>query len=237
MSALRGDPASAPIRALSARDLPGASRALQVPPSLLRVRGRGGSPLRCAARSRPRRLAAAALQSLEPRRRRLRRGPEALPHASPNQPCPIANILQPLIDACQRILEFWHDLIGDFELGLGDHPADLHGPDRDPAADVQGREVDAAAAAAAARDQEDPGALQGRPPAHEPGGHGLLPAREGQPARVVPAAGAADPVLHLALLPAALARVQGGHRRQRRLRPDRQPGREGHRRPGAARRR
>ena len=26
----------------------------------------------------------------------------------------IANVLQPLIDACQAILEFWHDLIGDF---------------------------------------------------------------------------------------------------------------------------
>ena len=24
----------------------------------------------------------------------------------------IANVLQPLIDACQWILEFWHDLIG-----------------------------------------------------------------------------------------------------------------------------
>ena len=27
---------------------------------------------------------------------------------------PIANVLQPLIDACQAVLEFWHDLIGDF---------------------------------------------------------------------------------------------------------------------------
>jgi YidC/Oxa1 family membrane protein insertase len=26
---------------------------------------------------------------------------------------PIANVLQPLIDACQAVLEFWHDLIGD----------------------------------------------------------------------------------------------------------------------------
>jgi YidC/Oxa1 family membrane protein insertase len=26
----------------------------------------------------------------------------------------IANVLQPLIDACQWVLEFWHDLIGDF---------------------------------------------------------------------------------------------------------------------------
>src|SRR5215210_7998910 len=27
---------------------------------------------------------------------------------------PIANVLQPLIDVCQAVLEFWHDLLGDF---------------------------------------------------------------------------------------------------------------------------
>jgi YidC/Oxa1 family membrane protein insertase len=31
----------------------------------------------------------------------------------------IANVLQPLIDVCQAILEFWHDLIGDFEGSWG----------------------------------------------------------------------------------------------------------------------
>jgi YidC/Oxa1 family membrane protein insertase len=31
----------------------------------------------------------------------------------------IANVLQPLIDACQAILEFWHDLIGNFEGSWG----------------------------------------------------------------------------------------------------------------------
>ena len=31
----------------------------------------------------------------------------------------IANVLQPLVDACQWILEFWHDLIGDFEGSWG----------------------------------------------------------------------------------------------------------------------
>ena len=31
----------------------------------------------------------------------------------------IANVLQPLIDACQWILEFWHDVIGDFEGSWG----------------------------------------------------------------------------------------------------------------------
>src|SRR6266540_6543970 len=31
----------------------------------------------------------------------------------------IANVLQPLVDACQAILEFWHDLIGDFDGSWG----------------------------------------------------------------------------------------------------------------------
>ncbi len=32
---------------------------------------------------------------------------------------PIANFLQPLIDVCQSVLEFWHDLIGDFPNSWG----------------------------------------------------------------------------------------------------------------------
>jgi YidC/Oxa1 family membrane protein insertase len=32
---------------------------------------------------------------------------------------PIANVLQPLIDVCQSVLEFWHDLIGDFPNSWG----------------------------------------------------------------------------------------------------------------------
>src|SRR5918999_4093713 len=31
----------------------------------------------------------------------------------------IANVLQPLIDACQAILEFWHGAIGDFDGSWG----------------------------------------------------------------------------------------------------------------------
>ena len=120
-------------------------------------------------------------------------------------------------------------------VGLVDHPAHLHDSDRDPAAHVQGREVDAAAAVAATRDQVDPGALQGRQAAPAAGDHGLLPAREGEPAGFVPPAGAPDPVLHRAVPAAALAGVQGRHRRQSRLRPDHQPRRQGHR-PVAARR-
>src|SRR5215210_5863618 len=32
---------------------------------------------------------------------------------------PIAVIVQPIVDACQAILEFWHDLLGDFEGSWG----------------------------------------------------------------------------------------------------------------------
>ena len=42
------------------------------------------------------------------------RAPERLAHAHQ-----IANVLQPLIDACQAMLEFWHDLIGDFPNSWG----------------------------------------------------------------------------------------------------------------------
>src|ERR671915_2605613 len=31
----------------------------------------------------------------------------------------IANVLQPLIDACEAVLRFWHDLVGDFEGSWG----------------------------------------------------------------------------------------------------------------------
>src|SRR5215211_6557710 len=31
----------------------------------------------------------------------------------------IANVLQPIIDACQAILEFWHDLLGDWDGSWG----------------------------------------------------------------------------------------------------------------------
>ena len=81
MSACRGI-LVAPIRLYQRAISPALAVALQVPPVVLRVRGAGRSPLRYAARSGPRRLAAAALQSLEPRRSRLRRGPDPLPHAT-----------------------------------------------------------------------------------------------------------------------------------------------------------
>ena len=84
---------------------PALPAALQVPSDLLAVRRAGDPQLRHTARPRPRRLAAAALQPLEPRRRRLRRGPDALPRAPPEPDTRstiiTANILQPLIDVCR----------------------------------------------------------------------------------------------------------------------------------------
>src|SRR5919108_2460349 len=32
---------------------------------------------------------------------------------------PIANVLQPLIDVCEAILKFWHDLLGDWDGSWG----------------------------------------------------------------------------------------------------------------------
>ena len=71
--------AVAPIRVYQRAISPRDPRALQVPSDLLGVRRAGDPPLRCAPGRRPRRLAAAALQPVEPRRRGLRRGPDAVP--------------------------------------------------------------------------------------------------------------------------------------------------------------
>ena len=64
---------------------------------------------------------------MEPRRRRLRAGPEAVPLPAAAGAAGLAhvhrrlpqNILQPLIDACEAVLKFWHDLIGDFDGSWG----------------------------------------------------------------------------------------------------------------------
>ena len=126
-----------------------------------------------------------------------------------------ANILQPLIDVCQCDPGVLARQIGDVDSwGFAIILLTVTVRLADPAADLQGREVDAAAPGAPARDQEDPGALQGRQAAHEPGDDGLLPGAQGQSAGLVPAAAAAAPVLHRALLPAALPTSSRGDRRQ-----------------------
>ena len=91
-------------------------------------------------------------------------------------------------------------------VGPVDHLPDLHDPAGDPAADLQGREVDAAAPGPPAGDEAPAGALQGRQAAHEPGAHEVLPGAEGQPARLLPPAPPADPVLHGAVRPAGAPR-------------------------------
>ena len=172
---------SACTSASSPRD----SLAVQIPSLLLGLRHPGDQAVRRAPRSGARRLAGTSLQPMEPRRRGLRGGSDAVPgEAEPLSPCTHSE-RPPAPDRCvpvgARVLAR-PDRRLRWQLGRVDHPADLHGAAGDPAAHVQGREVDAAPSAAPAGDQEDPGALQGRQAAHQPGGHGLLPAGEGQPA-------------------------------------------------------
>ena len=108
----------APIQALPAADLAAGRTALQVLPLVLGLRRAGDPAIRHTARTRPGRLAAAALQPLESRRVRPRRGPAPLP--APKPPVPerltmllvYANIFQPLIDVFEAVLKFFHDSVG-----------------------------------------------------------------------------------------------------------------------------
>ena len=196
----------APIRLYQRFDLAGPSEraASTIRPAPSTRCRRSGASAYCGARAGG--LAAPALQPLEPRRRGPRRGPDPLPHphADIDAPNSLANVLQPLIDVCERDPEFFHDTVG-FSWGAVDHRADFVMRLVDPAADLQAGEVDAGAAAAPAGDEEDPGAVQGRPPADEPGDDEALPGAQGQSARLVPPAPPSAPVLHLALLHAAAA--------------------------------
>src|SRR5438128_953025 len=88
---------------VSATDLAGAAAALQVRADVLCVRGRGASILRADPGNRARRMALAALQSLQPRWLRPGRGSAAVPMT------PVfANVLQPLIDAADWLLKGLH---------------------------------------------------------------------------------------------------------------------------------
>ena len=106
--------AAAPIRLYRRLISPALGAALQVPPVLLGVRAAGDQDLRHTARRRAGRLAAPALQPVEPRRLRPRRAATPLPPARgfPLMTIPVANVLQPLIDVANAILEFWHDDVG-----------------------------------------------------------------------------------------------------------------------------
>ncbi len=89
-------------------------------------------------------------------------------------------------------------LVGPVDRGADDPDAG------DPApADRQAVPLDAEAAAHAAADEGHPGEVQGRQAAPAAGDHEVLQGERDQPARLLPAAGRADPGLHLALLHAA----------------------------------
>ncbi len=119
---------------------------------------------------------------------------------------------------------------GGVQLGRLDHHADGLRPSRDPAADLQAGPLDAGPPAASARDEADPGAVQGRPPADEPGDDEALPGAQGQSAWLVPPDPPSAPVLHRALLPAARRRVPAGDRGRGVVPLHRQPRRAGDRR-------
>src|SRR5205085_1850925 len=108
---------------LPALHLAGAAAPLQVRAHVLPVCGAGDPPLRHTPRAGARGLAAAALQSVQPRRFRSGRGAAPVPdgpglraaRARPPVMLPTANIqsiFQPLIDALESVMLFFHDNIG-----------------------------------------------------------------------------------------------------------------------------
>src|SRR5215208_1226506 len=100
---------------LPAVHLPGVPAPLQVRADVLGIRGTSGQGVRHTARADPGRLAALALQPVEPRGLRPGRSAAPLtrstgPHAL--MPLPIANVLQPIIDATDALMVFFHDQFG-----------------------------------------------------------------------------------------------------------------------------
>ena len=223
----------APGPLLPARDLAGPARALQVPSVLLRVRRAGRPALRHTAGRRARRLAAAALQPLEPRRRRLRRGPEAVPSA----PAALAHVHRQRPPAAHRCLPGdpgvlarhhrrrrrtrwgWSIILLTFTVRLVILPLTFKGVKSMQRLQVLQPEMKRIQE----RYKDDKQRMNQEMMA-------FYQEQQGQSAGLLPPAAAADPVLHLALLPAALGRVQGGHRGQPELLLHRRPRREGHRR-------
>ena len=90
--------------------------ALQVLPLVLRIRCAGDRAIRHTARAGACRLAAAALQPVEPRGIRPGRGPAAVQIPSPRAQrltmLLTANIFQPLIDVFESVLKFFHNSVG-----------------------------------------------------------------------------------------------------------------------------
>ena len=183
-------------RTRSARSL---GRALQVPPVAARsTRSTRSREYGARARPRARRLAPAALQPVEPRRRRLRARPDALPPEAAMITVVIAHP-RPIENVLTAVLEWLHGSIGP-PVGVVDRRPHADGPDRDRPADGQADPVDAAAAGARPGAEGDPAEVQGRQAAHERRGHEVLPGEQGQPGRLVSPGPPPDPGLHRALL-------------------------------------
>ncbi len=213
MSALRSI-VVAPVRLYQRAISPALPQRCKYHPSCSNYAVTAVRQVRHTAGAGPRGLAPPTLQPLEPRRGRLRRGPEALPparlaHAPSDHPPvrPRRPQRRPVVLGRRRLRRRRE------QLGLRDHPADVHDPAADPAAHLPVGEVDAEAPGAPAGDEEDPGAVQGRPPADEPGDDEVLPGEQGQSPGLLPPAAASDPVLHRALRAAAQRAVQGARSR------------------------
>src|SRR6185503_7470978 len=100
-----GRRARLPVPLHARRAVPGR---LQVPPVVLAVRDRRAARARARQGRDPRRLAAPALQPVEPRRRRLRTRPEALQVI----PLILGSPLTPLENLLRNVLEWFHGTIG-----------------------------------------------------------------------------------------------------------------------------
>ena len=108
---------------------------------------------------------------------------------------------------------FFHDS-DRLQLGLLDHLPDDRRPCRPDPAHLEADQVDAGHAARRAADQGAAGQVQGRQAASPAGDDEVLPGEQDQPVRILPAIGAADAGVHLALLHAAqgpAARHLPGH--------------------------
>ena len=223
-------------RRLPALDLPRPPAPLPLRADLLGLRGRVDRALRRRPRPAPRRLAPAALQPLQPRR--LRPGPGPLHAAGRARSIPAdyhgeaqlvmlpaANILQPLIDIANAVLQFFHDNVG-LSWGISIIALTVVHPGAADPAHLQTAERDAGAAGAAAADQRDPGEIQKRQTAHAAGNDALLQREQSQPVCLLhpadrPAAGLHHPLLRPAARPPR--RHRGQTRSLRRIR-----GHQGH---------
>ena len=147
-------------------------------------------------------LAAPALQPVEPRWRRLRARPDALPAPSleeEGEGVIVGGLLSPIENVLTDVLTWLHET-GGLTLGVVDRRADGDRPDPARPGRAPPDPLDAEPADARAGDEGDPAALQGGPPEAERRAHEVLQGEQDQPVRGLPADRLPDPDLHLALL-------------------------------------